>query len=57
MGVNVGQLRVMMDVRVRFAGRIGRLMRVLVMLIVPMQMLVRHCFVVVLVGMPFGEMQ
>jgi len=41
-GVIVGLFSMVMDVRMWFAGRIGRLVRVLVMFVVPVNMLMCH---------------
>ena len=57
MRVAVLQARVMVSMRVRFAGRVVGAMRVLMMDIMVVQMVVLHGFVVVLVIMNFGEMQ
>jgi hypothetical protein len=46
-----------MDVRMRFARRIGGGMGVLMMLVMPVQMFVIQQFVSVQMGMPLGEME
>jgi uncharacterized membrane protein len=46
-----------MEVRMRFAWRIGGGMGMLMMLVMPVQMFVIQRFVLVLMGMPFGEME
>jgi hypothetical protein len=56
-GVIVGQFSMVMDMGVRFAGRIGWLVRVLVMLIVPVEMLMRHWFMAVRVDVVLGQME
>jgi hypothetical protein len=55
--VSVGQFLVVMDVGMRLAGRIGWLMDVLMMVIVRVEMVVRHCLVAVRVGVALGEME
>ena len=55
--MSVGQFIMVMDVGVWFAGRIGWLVDVLVMLIVRVEMLMRHWFVAVRVGVALGEME
>ncbi len=46
-----------MDVRMRFARRIGGGMGMLMMLVMPVQMFVIQRFVLVQMGMSFGEME
>jgi hypothetical protein len=46
-----------MDVRMRFAWRIGEGMGVLMMLVMPVQMFVIKWFVMVRMGVSFGEME
>jgi hypothetical protein len=46
-----------MEVRMRFASRIGGGMGMLMMLVMPVQMFVIQRFVLVHMGMPFGEME
>ena len=46
-----------MEVRVRFARRVGRIMRVLMMFIMPVQMFVDQRFVLVQMSVAFSEMQ
>ena len=55
--VSVGQFLVVMDVGMWLAGWIGWLVDVLVMLVVRVEMVVRHCFVAVRVGVALGEME
>jgi hypothetical protein len=45
-----------MEVRVRFARRVSRTMRMLMMFIMPVQVFVDQWFVLVQMGMAFGEM-
>jgi chloramphenicol 3-O-phosphotransferase len=47
----------MMNVGMRFAGRIGRLVRMLVVLVVGVKMLMGHCVMMVGVSMPLGKME
>ena len=55
--VSVGQFLVVMDVGMWLAGWIAWLVDVLVMLVVRVEMVVRHCLVAVRVGVAFGEME
>jgi hypothetical protein len=55
--MSVGQFNMMMDVGVWFARRIGWLVDVLVMLVVRVEMVMRHCFVAVRVGVALSEME
>jgi hypothetical protein len=55
--VSVAQFLVVMDVRMWLAGRIGWLVDVLVMLVVRVEMVVRHCLVAVRVGVALSEME
>ena len=47
---------VVMDMRVRFAGRIRRFMGMLMMLIVPMQMFMNQWFMAMQMGVALGKM-
>jgi bacteriorhodopsin len=53
----VSQFRVMMDVGMRFARRIGWFVTMLVVLVVGVQMLVRHRLMAVRVSVALGEMK
>jgi len=55
--VSVGQFLVVMDVGMWLAGWIGWLVDVVVMLVVRVEMVVRHCLVPVRVGVALGEME
>ena len=55
--MSVGQFFVVMDVAMWLAGWIGWLVDVLVMLVVRVEMVVRHCLVPVRVGVALGEME
>ena len=46
----------LMNVRMRFAGRISRSMSMLMMLVVPVQMFVDQWFVPMQMGVVLGEM-
>src|SRR3979411_3150250 len=54
--VSVGQFLVVMDVGMWLAGWIGWLVDVVVMLVVRVEMVVRHCLVPVRMGVALGEM-
>ena len=56
-GVGMAQPYMRVAMRMRLAYRIGRLMPVTVMGIVPMAMFVRHRFVFVVMLVAFGQMQ
>ena len=55
--VIVGLFSMVMDVRMWFVGRIGWLVHVLMMLIMPVEMLMCHCFMVVRVDVALGQME
>ena len=55
--VIVGLFSMVMDVRMWFAGRIGWLVHVLMMLVMPVEMLMRHCFMAVRVDVALGKME
>ena len=56
MRMPMNQLLVPMDMRMRFAGRIGGRMSMLMMLVMPVQMVVGQRFVPMQMGVVFGEM-
>jgi hypothetical protein len=55
--MEVRQFSVMMNMRVRFTRWIARLVVMLMMLVMPMKMFVRHCFMTMHVSVTFGKMQ
>lgn len=56
-GMGVAQFGVIMEMGMRFAGRIGRLVRMLVVLVMGVKMLMCHCVMVVRVSVALGEME
>ena len=55
MGMRVPKRLVLVEMRVRLAGRVKRAMAVLVVLVVNVRMSVRHRLMNMFVLMPFGE--
>ena len=55
--MGVGQLAMPMNMGVWFVGRIGWLVHVLMMLIMPVEMLMRRCFMAVRVDVALGKME
>ena len=56
MRVRMNKFRMPMEVRVRFARRVSRIMSMPMMFIMPMQVFVDQWFVLVQMAMAFGEM-
>jgi hypothetical protein len=54
--VRMNELVVSMDMRMRFAERIGGRVSMLMMLVMPVQMVVEQRFVPMQMGVVFGEM-
>ena len=54
--VRMNELLVPMDMRMRFAGRIGGRVSMLMVLVMPVQMVVDQRFVAMQMGVVFGEM-